>query len=283
MRDQPNRAEKASDDAGAGGSPVRLALTIAYHGRHYAGWQRQHGVMTVQQRIEEALAALFPSKPAVHGSSRTDTGVHAQGLVAHFDVPASEWRMAPRKLVLALNAHLPEDVRIMEARRWPPGRHARFDAGPKEYRYRVWAHAAHHPLWRETTWHVTRKLDLAAMRRAAASFIGRHDFRAFSTTPGYPRHHTIRTMTQCEVSRSGPLLTFRLVASGFLYRMCRGIVGTLVQVGSGRIEADAIPRMLAAADRSEGGMTAPPEGLVLWKVTYPTRPGHPKEDEAGDD
>ena len=219
-------------------SSVRFSMVIAFLGTAYAGWQRQHGVVTVQERIEQALAALFPSKPAVHGSSRTDAGVHAHGMVAHCDVPRAEFRMTPRKLVLAMNAHLPPDIRVLGARRRPAGFHARFDATGKQYRYRVWTHPAHHPLWLGQAWHVPRALDLSAMREAARDLVGTHDFRAFSTTPGYERLHTVRTVRRCSVHRSGPMLTFVIGGDGFLYRMCRGIVGTLVQVGVGRFSPE---------------------------------------------
>lgn len=247
---------------------VRLQLIIAYDGSAYAGWQRQPEDLSVQQRVEEALARLFPGKPTVSGSSRTDTGVHAAGLCAHVDVPLEQFRMPGRKLVLALNAWLPEDIRVLSVRRVPAQFHARFSAQGKEYRYRVWNHPAHHPLWRSQSWHVPRTLDLAAMRRAARLFEGRHDFLAFSASPGYARNHTVRTITRCAILRSGPQLTIVIRADGFLYKMCRGIVGTLVQVGLSRFPPEAIPDLLSARDRRLAGMTAPAQGLVLWKVFY---------------
>lgn len=247
----------------------RFALTIAFDGTGYAGWQVQKSGLGVQQRIEEALARLFPSRPQVHGSSRTDAGVHALGLVAHTDIPRTELRMAPVKLRLALNAHLPEDIRVTGVRRVPAGFHARFSALGKQYRYFVWNHPAMDPLRRTQAWHVPRALDLAAMRQAAAAFVGRQDFRAFTANPGYPRASTVRQLGVCRVMRRGPLVTFIIEADGFLYKMCRGIVGTLVQVGLGQIPATEIPRILAGADRRAAGMSAPAHGLVLWRVAYP--------------
>ena len=247
----------------------RLGLTIAFDGTGYAGWQIQKSGLGVQQRIEEALARLFPSRPQVHGSSRTDAGVHALGLVAHTDIPRSELRMPPAKLRLALNAHLPEDIRVVSVRRVPAAFHARFSALGKQYRYFVWNHPAMDPLRRTQAWHVPRALDLAAMQQAAAAFVGRQDFRAFTANPGYPRASTIRSLRVCRVSRRGPLFTYVIEADGFLYKMCRGIVGTLVQVGLGRIPATDIPGILATADRRAAGMTAPAHGLVLWRVNYP--------------
>ena len=247
---------------------IRLRLTVAYDGTAYAGWQLQPKDVSVQLRVEEALAKIFPGAPRAHSSSRTDTGVHAVGMSVHFDVPREAFRMTASKLVLAVNAHLPEDIRVLAAARAKPDFHARFRASGKQYRYLVWNHAAHHPLLRTQAWHFPRPLDVAAMRAAAASLVGRHDFRAFSSTPGYERKHTIRHVTRCEVKRSGPLLTVVIEADGFLYKMCRGIVGTLVQVGAGKFRPDELLPMLESKDRSLAGMTAPAHGLVLWRVYY---------------
>lgn len=250
---------------------IRLRLTIGYDGAAYAGWQRQPADLTVQQRVEEALARIFPSAPGVSGSSRTDTGVHALGLVAHVDVPADQHRLPGRKLVLALNAWLPDDIRVLSVSRAPRSFHARFSARGKQYRYFVWNHPAHQPLWRRQSWHVPRPLDVPAMKRAARFLEGGHDFLAFSASPGYLRRHTVRHVTRCTIQRSGPLLTFIIEADGFLYKMCRGIVGTLVQVGLGRIDPSLLPVMLESRDRRLAGMTAPAHGLVLWKVFYRVR------------
>jgi tRNA pseudouridine38-40 synthase len=252
---------------------LKFKLTIAYDGTHYQGWQVQKTGTGVQEKVETALAALFPSQPRLHSSSRTDTGVHARGMVAHFELPAAAFRMPVRKLALALNARLPEDVRVVRASRCAAGFHARFDATGKEYRYVVWNAPAMNPLLRHQAWHVPRKLDVAAMRAAAKRFIGRHDFRAFTANPGYERVSTVRRLTRVEVKRAGSLLTFVIEGDGFLYKMCRGIVGTLVQVGLGKIRDDEIPAMLASRDRRVAGMTAPARGLVLWKVFY--RPRQP--------
>lgn len=251
----------------------RFKLIIAYDGTAYEGWQVQKIGTGVQQKIEEALARLFPSRPRVHSSSRTDTGVHALGMVGHFDVPQAECSMSPRKLALALNAWLPADVRVLQASRAAPRFHARFDAAGKQYRYFVWNHAAMNPLVRRTAWHVPRPLDAAAMRRAALHFRGRHDFQSFAANPGYAKESTIRELWRCEVKKSGALLTFIIEGDGFLYKMCRGIVGTLVQVGLGKFSAEAIKGIMANRDRRLAGMTAPAHGLVLWKVFY-RKPKH---------
>ncbi|HOX56424.1 MAG TPA: tRNA pseudouridine(38-40) synthase TruA [Candidatus Paceibacterota bacterium] len=247
---------------------LKFKLTIAYDGTAYAGWQVQKIGTGVQEKIEAALARLFPSRPRVHSSSRTDTGVHALGMVAHFEAPRAECRMSPRKLALALNAWLPEDIRVVVAARSRRGFHARFDASGKQYRYFVWNHPAMNPLLRHTAWHVPRPLNLRAIRAAAAVFVGRHDFQSFAANPGYKKASTVRTLTRCELKRQGQRLTIVIEGDGFLYKMCRGIVGTLVQAGLGKFAADEVRRMLARRDRRVAGMTAPAHGLVLWKVLY---------------
>jgi tRNA pseudouridine38-40 synthase len=247
---------------------LKFKLTIAYDGTAYEGWQVQKIGTGVQEKVEAALAKLFPSKPRVHSSSRTDTGVHALGMVAHFEIPDVEFKMTSAKLALALNAWLPADIRVLSAARAPKKFHARFDAKGKQYRYCVWNHAAMNPLLRRTAWHVTRPLDMAAMRSAMPLFLGRHDFKSFAGTRNYEMKSTVRTLTRCDIKKSGRLLTFTIEGDGFLYKMCRGIVGTLVQVGQGKIAPQDIKRILAHRDRRVAGMTAPAHGLVLWKVFY---------------
>ena len=250
---------------------LKFKLTIAYEGTNYAGWQVQKTGTGVQEKIEMALAKLFPSRPRLHSSSRTDTGVHALGMVAHFEAPSRECTLLPAKLLLALNAWLPQDIRVIAAARARNDFHARFDATGKQYRYFVWNAPAMNPLIRHTAWHVPRLLDLRAIRTAAPAFIGKHDFRSFSSNQGYAKPSTVRTLIRCDLKRSGRLLTFIIEGDGFLYRMCRGIVGTLIQVGQAKFSADEISRMLARKDRRGSGMTAPAHGLVLWKVFYESK------------
>jgi tRNA pseudouridine38-40 synthase len=246
----------------------KFKLVIAYDGTAYEGWQVQKIGTGVQQIVETALAKLFPSAPRLHSSSRTDTGVHALGMVAHFEIPAAEDRMPARKLQLALNAWLPEDVRVLSAARAGKKFHAQFDAGGKQYRYFVWNHAAMNPLLRRMAWHVPRKLDLKAMRAAAKLFVGRRDFKSFAGTQNYEMKTTVRRLTRCDVKRTGARITFIIEGDGFLYKMCRGIVGTIVQAGLGKFPPGEIRTMLLKKDRRVAGMTAPAHGLVLWKVFY---------------
>ena len=248
------------------GDPMKLKLTLAYDGTAYHGWQSQRSGLGVQDRLQAALAGLFPEGPLVTASSRTDAGVHALGLVVHFEV--NELRMPVGHLALAINALLPEDIRVLKAVRAAEAFHARFGAKAKEYRYRIWNHAAMNPLLRTQAWHVPRALDLAAMREAAAIFTGRHDFRAFTAKRPGVLGDSVRTLSKCEVRRRGAEITVIMEGPGFLYKMCRGIAGTLVQVGEGRFPPEAVREMLDSRDRRKAGMNAPAQGLVLWKVFY---------------
>lgn len=251
---------------------VRIKLTIAFDGTNYAGWQVQKSGVAVQELIEKALKNIFAVDLRLHGSSRTDAGVHARGMIAHVDIPRAKFKMVPRKLSLALNAHLPEDIRIMSAARAPAEFHARFNASGKQYRYYIYNFHAMDPLLRTQAWHVPQNLDLAKMRQAARAFIGKHDFEAFAANRGYKMESTIRTVTRCEIRRTGPLITVIIEGDGFLYKMCRGIVGTLVQVGQNKFPPTTIPEMMRTKDRSAAGMSAPAHGLILRKVFYSKAP-----------
>ncbi|MGD1083658.1 MAG: tRNA pseudouridine(38-40) synthase TruA [Verrucomicrobiota bacterium] len=247
---------------------MKFKLTIAYDGAAYAGWQTQKTGVGAQQRVEEAVEKIFLSARPIRlrSSSRTDSGVHALGMVAHLEIP--HCRMPASKLALAVNAHLPPDIRVMAAARCRGDFDARFDAKGKQYRYFVWNHAAMNPLLRARAWHVAKPLDLAAMRAAAKFFPGRHDFKSLAATRSYQMNSTVRTLRRCDIQRRGPLLTFVIEGDGFLYKMCRGIVGTLVQAGQGKIAPEAIGEILRRKDRRAAGMTAPAHGLVLWRVFY---------------
>lgn len=246
----------------------KFKLTLAFDGSAYQGWQSQRSGRGIQDQVEAALSRLFPSAPKVQGSSRTDAGVHALGMVAHFEVPDGEFQMPLRHLPLALNACLPEDIRILKAVRASGSFNARFDATGKQYRYHLWNHPAMNPLLRMQAWHVPRPLDLAAMREAAPLFVGRHDFRSFTANRGGELKDAVRSLTRCDILRRGPAITFIIEGEGFLYKMCRGIAGTLVQIGEGRFPPQEVNVMLAHHDRCVAGMNAPAHGLVLQKVFY---------------
>ncbi|MGH7976525.1 MAG: tRNA pseudouridine(38-40) synthase TruA [Limisphaerales bacterium] len=247
---------------------LKFKLVIAYDGTAYQGWQVQKIGTGVQEKIEAAFAKMFPGVKRIHSSSRTDTGVHALGMVAHVEIPRAEFKMPVARLALALNSYSPDDIRVLSVTRVAEKFHARFDATGKQYRYFVWNHSAMNPLLRKTAWHVPRKLDLKLMRSAAKQFLGKNDFKSFAGTRGYEMKSNVRTLTRCDIKKSGAQFTFIIEGDGFLYKMCRGIVGTLVQVGHGKIAVREIKNILASRDRRVAGMTAPARGLVLWKVFY---------------
>ena len=189
-------------------------------------------------------------------------------MVAHFDVPAAENRIPARRLAAALNARLPQEIRILTAARTCHAFHARFGATSKQYRYQVWNAPVMNPLLQPQAWHVPQALDLATMREAAANLTGRHDFRAFTSRRDGILNDSTRTLTHCEIRADGPLLTFILQGDGFLYKMCRGIVGTLVRCGRGMNSPENVKKLLDKNSTQTRGMNAPAHGLILWKVSY---------------
>jgi tRNA pseudouridine38-40 synthase len=251
----------------AGPPEVGHKLTIAYCGTDFFGWQRQGEKRTVQECLEAALRKIWGRQIDLHGSGRTDTGVHATGQVASFVAPRLH---AAPVVVRALNANLPHDVRVMACRLVPPTFHARFDAVEKTYRYLVYNSLVQDPFTVRTHWHVPRELDLARMRRAAKLLLGEHDFASFTSNPGYVRPRgSVRTLRRALITRHGAELVFRFTANGFLYRMVRNLVGGLVKVGIGRLTVDDFGRILRAKSRSEAPPNAPAHGLYLASVSYP--------------
>ncbi len=194
--------------------------------------------------------------------------MHALGLVAHFDVLETENHIPARRLAEALNSCLPGEIRILSAARTCHAFHARFGATSKQYRYQVWNAPVMNPLRIRDSWHVPQVLDESAMHTAAAQFIGRHDFCAFTSWRDGTLGDSTRTMTRCEILVDGPSITFVLEADGFLYKMCRAVVGTLVRVGRGQMSPNEITELLIQATGRTRGVNAPAHGLILWKVSY---------------
>jgi len=253
---------------------LKYKLVIAYDGTAYQGWQVQKIGTGVQEKVEEVLARYFPSRPRLHSSSRTDTGVHALGMVAHFEIPKAENKLPLARLAIALNAFLPDDIRVMSAKSTTEDFHARFNARGKQYRYFIWNHHAMNPLLTGHAWHVPRQINFKQMKAASELFVGKHDFKSFAANHPYEMETTVRTLTRCDVKRSGQHITVIIEGDGFLYKMCRGIVGTLVQCGYGRFTVADVKAMFARTNRCAAGMSAPACGLVLWKVFYKKSQGH---------
>ena len=244
----------------------RYRIVLAYDGTAYSGYQLQDNGVSVQQRLEEALAYVNRTPVRVFGCSRTDAGVHARGFCAHFDLNVP---IPPKNLVRAMNTQLPEDIRVMRAAFAKPHFNARNDAKGKEYRYQLYQadilppHLV--PYW--TFCH--RPLNLQAMQEAAAHFVGRHDFVSFAANPNRELESTVRTIFSFEVKKTGPKYTFIVRCDGFLYKQVRSMVGFLISVGKGNEKPAAVRELLAAkSPRTARVETAPARGLFLWKVFY---------------
>ena len=249
---------------------MNFRLTLQYDGTDYHGWQVQGAERTVQGELMRALALLEGSAVVVHGSGRTDAGVHAEGQVASVQLSRE---FVPDKLRDALNGNLPRDVRVLEAAMVPEDFHARYSARGKSYLYRVFNAPVMSPFWSRYALHEARRLDRERMRKAARLFLGEHDWTAFSAAQSDTKTRT-RTITELEVTEfvdergRGRLIEIRASADGFLRYMVRSIAGTLLAIGRGEVEEETITRAINARDRSLAGATAPAHGLTLVRVDY---------------
>ncbi len=243
---------------------TRWRCTCAYDGTAFAGWQSQAGGLAIQDAIEARLAAIFHALVRVHGSGRTDAGVHAHGQVFHFD---ADWRHGATKLLAALRTGLPPGIQIKDARRVAADFHSRFSAKGKRYVYHLYL-GDPDPFTRPYCWAIYRALDFAAMERAVAVLRGRHDFRAFTALNGPEREDTVRDLLRLEIAKSGRRVRITAESEGFLYKMVRSLVGALVAVGEGRMTPEAVESLLEARERTPVVQTAPPQGLFLMKVFY---------------
>ncbi len=246
----------------------RLKLIVSYDGSPFAGWQSQSNGHAVQDHLERAFAAVSGVAVRVHGAGRTDAGVHAVGQAAHVDLP--EPKLPPDRWPAALNASLPPTIRVVRARFVGPAFHARYSARGKIYHYRIWNARVLSPLETGRAMHVPAELDLAAMRAAAAAFVGTHDFAAFSANRGQPESSTVRTIEYVRLRKLGSVITVRFSGGGFLYKMVRIMVAALVRVGLGKMSpADISHRLNAPAEgRQQPRFVAPAEGLFLLRVRY---------------
>jgi tRNA pseudouridine38-40 synthase len=247
----------------------RLKLTIAYDGRPFSGWQSQADANGVQDHIEAAFLSVGGIRLRIHGSGRTDAGVHATGQVAHVDVPRG--RLAPATWQAALNANLPPGIRIIRAshvRGGDDGFHARFSATGKRYIYRIWNASYMHPLEIGRAWHVPRALDRGILCQAASRLVGRHDFARFTANRGQKETDTVRTIHRMDIRTRGPLITLTVEGDGFLYKMVRLITGTIVRIAEGRAPLSFIHDLLSPHIRARTHFMAVAEGLYLNRVLY---------------
>jgi tRNA pseudouridine38-40 synthase len=244
--------------------PRRYKLLIAYDGSQFHGWQKQEppdapALRTVQGVMHEAMLRLFKQPINLVGASRTDSGVHANGQVAHFDADS---RVPAERMAMAINSRLPNDIEVREAEEVAPAFDAIRCAVTKQYTYTI-HNTDRRPLaLRHIVCHCRHPLDAEAMDAAAARLLGEHDFEGFSAA-GHGRESTVRTIHRCEVKREGERVTITVEGNGFLWNMVRIIAGTLVEVGRGHFEPTRIDEILDTTDRQRAGPTLPPNGLCL--------------------
>ncbi len=244
-------------------------LTIAYEGTHYSGWQIQPNASSVQQHIQEALAVILKTdKIGIIGSGRTDAGVHARAQIAHFQ---SEEQLNLHRLLVSLNGLLPHDIRIMQVELASSNFHSQYSAIGKEYHYHLYLNRVMNPFQRFYSWHLLRKINVDLLKQASRLFIGTHDFTSFANEAhaGTAAHDPVRTLYRLDTIEVEGGLRLEFEGDGFLYKMVRNIVGTLVDVASNKKTLEEIDRIFAAKDRRLAGMAAPPQGLFLVRVDYP--------------
>lgn len=244
-------------------------LTIAYDGTQYSGWQIQPNGPSIQQSLQEALSSFLGGEiVSVIGSGRTDAGVHALNQVAHFRI---EKEPSLNRLMLGLNGLLPHDIRIKKVEIASPQFHSQYSAIGKEYHYHLFLERVMDPFRRLYSWHVLRKLDLSLLREAALLFVGTHDFTSFANEQhaGSAARNPVRMIYRLDVIQSEGGLRLEFEGNGFLYKMVRNIVGTLIDVASMRLDIQNIVSIFEAKDRKKASSAAPPQGLFLARVDYP--------------
>ncbi|MGV3486986.1 MAG: tRNA pseudouridine(38-40) synthase TruA [Tuberibacillus sp.] len=246
----------------------RIKCTIAYDGTNFSGYQIQPNGRTVQGEIEKILTRIHKGHSVrITASGRTDAGVHAKGQVIHFDssldIPEEGW-------LRALNSQLPGDIQTLRVEKVDSDFHARFNSKMKEYRYRLLLSREKDLFRRHYVHHVPEVLDVDSMRIAAELIVGEHDFTSFCAS-GTSVVDKVRTVYELELMPVGDELVVRVVGNGFLYQMVRIIVGTLLEVGKGKMDPAMVQEIIEAKDRRKAPSTAPPQGLYLWQVNYEKR------------
>ena len=242
-----------------------IILHLAYDGSAYHGWQMQKRDRTVQETLEQALSQICGHPVKCVGCGRTDAGVHARHYCANFRTAAT---IPASRIPFAVNARLPHDISVFSAMDGDPGFNAIGSCIRKEYIYRIWNAPIRDPFLEHRVCFYPQHLDLELMRRAAAAFEGTHDFRAVRSV-GTETRTTVRTVYHCRVEHEGNLITLAICADGFLYNMCRAMVGTMVYASYGKLLPEEIPALLEKGDRRLTGPTMPPQGLYLNHIWYP--------------
>jgi len=246
----------------------RIAIVIEFDGRSFHGWQRQDNAITVQEVVERALSKIEGCRRSIMASGRTDAGVHAEAMLVHADVSKARWQRSARAYTQGINQLLPDSVVVMGVCAVENDFHARFSCLERRYRYQIWNRSTPSVLaaWRH--WWMPRQLDISAMQQAASYMIGKHDFGTFQAT-GCQAHSAVREIRYLRVQQQGWEVSIDVHADGFLYHMVRNIVGNLVQVGTGKWQADYIPELMQHRNRAIAAATAPAQGLYFSDALYP--------------
>ncbi|MBM3500788.1 MAG: tRNA pseudouridine(38-40) synthase TruA [Armatimonadetes bacterium] len=242
----------------------KLKLTVQYDGTDFAGYQRQPNAATVQETLEDCLSRCLGHPVSLTAASRTDAGVHALGQVVCLE---TEVGLPLSAAPTAFTSALPSSVAVIEAEEVDAAFHPRFDARGKQYVYRVVSRPVRSPFLGRYAWCVPYGLEPERMRAGAANVVGRRDFRSFCAAGGRTEN-AVRDVTRLDITCEGDLFEFRIEADGFLYKMVRNIVGTLVEVGRDRMAPEQVGRIIEARDRRAAPPTAPPQGLCLVRVDY---------------
>jgi len=242
-----------------------IKLVIEYDGSNYCGWQWQKGQISIQEMLARVVKQITGRDAVIHGASRTDSGVHAVGQVANFLTQA---KLSTFRLLRALNGNLPHDIVVKSVSEVPAAFNACFKAKSKTYIYTILNRRISSPLNRAFVWFISgKKLDIKLMKKAAVGLKGHHNFRAFASE-SHKNKNYVRTISSISITEHDGFIYIKVTGNGFLYNMVRAIVGTLVQVGQGKITPKEVKKILISHDRKRAGPTAPARGLCLMKVRY---------------
>ncbi|MBS0585460.1 MAG: tRNA pseudouridine(38-40) synthase TruA [Verrucomicrobia bacterium] len=246
-------------------SPTRYKLTVAYKGDGYKGWQIQKNGLTIQETLENTLLRILQKKIPVTGAGRTDSGVHAEGQVAHITL---DTKIEPIKLLKGLNGLLPPDIRILSIEEVALSFHARFSAKEKIYCYKLYRHKIHNPFHRRDSLHYPHPISIDAIQEAIPHFLGTKNFKSFTNEAHNVEKDYCKTLYNIEIKEEGEILSFTFSGSGFLYKMVRNLSATLLAIGTNRLPLSSLPALFAAEDRRVCPGALPALGLTLIKVVY---------------
>lgn len=242
-----------------------IKITVAYDGTRYNGWQRQDNTdNTIQGKIETLLSRMTGEEIEIHGSGRTDAGVHAHGQVFNFH---TECRMTTEDIMEYMNEYLPMDIAVLKVENAEERFHSRLNVKRKTYCYRIWNSKIPNVFERKYSYYIPEELDVDPMKKAAEHLVGKHDFKSFCSNKRMKKS-SVRVIDGITFEKDGGMLTIRYCGNGFLYNMVRILTGTLIEVGKGERDPEDMKRILESLDREQAGFTAPAQGLFLEHVEY---------------